>query len=86
MISNFNQVKLIISDEMMLYMSGSELYNQLTKKIFEKRREKIPFIICSAFDQSSHIEKMNDLGVQYYKKPMAKGNIEFLYEKYLKDL
>ena len=81
-INNFNSIKLIISDEMMNYMNGSELYSNLETKIFEKRREKIPFVICSAFSNISHFEKMHELGVDFYKKPLSKGNVEFLFNKY----
>lgn len=82
--NNFNSIKLIISDEMMNYMNGSELYNNINKKIFEKRTDKIPFVICSAFSNNEHFEKMKILGVEFYKKPLSKGNAEFLLEKYLK--
>ena len=81
---NLDTVKLIISDEMMTYMNGSELFSFINSKLLEKStREKIPFIIVSAFNNSSHFEKMQSLGVDFYNKPLSKGNVEYFYNKYL---
>lgn len=81
---NSDSIKLILSDEMMTYLNGSELHELITNKIMVKsNRVPIPFIISSAFNNSSHFEKIAKLGVGLINKPLNKGNIEFIYENYL---
>lgn len=75
-----SSIKLIISDEMMNYMNGSEMFNLISKKIFSNK--KIPFVICSAFSNDGHFQKMKDLNIETFKKPLNKGNVEYLLEKY----
>ena len=68
---------------MMTYMNGTELYSLVNTKLFEKNSKSVPFIIVSAFNNQSHFEKINSLGLDCYSKPINKGNVEYFYEKYL---
>ena len=80
---NLDSIKLVVSDEMMTYMNGTELYSLVNTKLFEKNSKSVPFIIVSAFNNQSHFEKINSLGLDCYSKPINKGNVEYFYEKYL---
>jgi signal transduction histidine kinase len=72
---------LIICDEMMEYLNGSETYMILAKNYFEKINIKIPFVICSAFEDEGHFEKMKRANISHsFKKPLSKGNVEYIME------
>jgi CheY-like chemotaxis protein len=72
---------LIICDEMMEYLNGSEAYMILAKNYFEKINIKIPFVICSAFEDEGHFEKMKRANISHsFKKPLSKGNVEYIME------
>ena len=76
-----NSIKLIISDEMMNYMNGTELHSILGKKLCANK--SIPFIICSAFSNEGHFDKLIGMKIESLKKPLSKGNVEYLFSKYL---
>jgi signal transduction histidine kinase len=72
---------LIICDEMMEYLNGSETYAILVKNFFEKVNLNIPFVICSAFEDEGHFEKMKKANITHsFKKPLSRGNVEYILE------
>ena len=75
-------IKLIISDEMMNYMNGTELFN-LSKKLIFTNKKIPPFVICSAFCNEAHFDKLRDNNIESISKPLSKNNVSQLFEKYL---
>ena len=78
-VSNKNKIKLIISDEQMNFMNGSELYKCIKNVI----KTNIPFEIISAYLDGDFTEKMKKLGIEFNEKPMNKIMVEKLFSKYL---
>jgi CheY-like chemotaxis protein len=86
-IRNKNEIKLILSDEMMEFLNGSEACTILEKITNGKKIQKIPFVICSAFTDSNHIEKMKKINInESFAKPLHKGNVIYIFEKYFNDI
>jgi signal transduction histidine kinase/CheY-like chemotaxis protein len=73
--------KIIFCDEMMNYMNGSEAFTILSKLFEEKKINKIPFVICSAFSQEAHFEKMKAAKIEHvYQKPLSFGNVGYILD------
>lgn len=79
-VSSNNKIKLIVSDQSMNFMNGSELFSMISSKF---KNCCIPFLIASAFMHNEHYDYMNHLKVEYLEKPLNKGLIEMLVTKYL---
>ncbi len=78
-------IKLIISDENMLYLNGSESFIILNKLFENNHFQKIPLIILTALsniDELNFIKKKSQCDA-IYKKPMDKSLIESIFHKYL---
>jgi signal transduction histidine kinase/CheY-like chemotaxis protein len=76
--------KIIFCDEMMNYMNGSEAFTILCKLFEEKKICKIPFVICSAFSQEAHFEKMKAAKIEHvYQKPLSFGNVEYILDNFI---
>jgi response regulator RpfG family c-di-GMP phosphodiesterase len=82
---NINKIKFIISDEMMEYMNGSEAAVIINKITTDRKMNRIPFVICSAFSDSSHMDRMRRCNIEdVIVKNLQKSVVENLVDKYLK--
>ena len=86
-----NKIKLVLCDEMMDYMNGSESLN-LLEKLYDKVGEKrIPFLFISAFTNNSYYDNVNKKNweIQFLEKPLntkgAKAIVEKYFSKYHKN-
>ena len=76
--------KVILCDEMMKYINGSEAYAMIVK-YFEVVLKSILFISISAFSDGAHKKKLGQMGVEHiYEKPITKGNIEYIFNNIVK--
>lgn len=76
-------IKLIICDESMDFMKGTELFGILRSK-FKDYCSK--FIIVSAFLDNEFKILVNSLGIENYSKPIPKGIANLLCEKYISSI
>ena len=82
---NYQNNVLILCDEMMNYINGSEAY-RLIMKYLEDILKRVLFISISAFSDESHKKRLDSLGIKYiYEKPITRGNIEYIFNKIVKD-
>jgi len=83
-------IKLIISDEQMIYLNGSDCFNILKNMILEKKINNIPFIFCTSNNQkysqfvegNSSYSYSNNVDHAYLNKPPSKLQIKTLFECY----
>ena len=81
---NINTNKVILCDEMMKYINGSEAYAMIVK-YFDVLLKSILFISISAFSDGAHKKKLGQMGVEHiYEKPITKGNIEYIFNNIVK--
>lgn len=82
---NYQSNVLILCDEMMNYINGSEAY-RLIMKYLEDILKRVLFISISAFSDESHKKRLDSLGIKYiYEKPITRGNIEYIFNKIVKE-
>lgn len=68
-----NHVDLIFSD--------IQLGDGLSFEIFEKTKNKIPVIFCTAYDEYA-LEAFNSFGIYYFLKPFTKETVKTALSKY----
>lgn len=79
-----NSIKMIFCDQMMNYMNGSEAFTIVSKIFKEKNIREIPFVICSAFNDEGHYNKMKALGIELiFEKPLSYGNMEYILDSHV---
>lgn len=64
-----------------LIFSDIQLGDGLSFEIFEKTKNQIPIVFCTAFNQYA-IEAFNTIGIDYILKPITKSNVEKALTKY----
>jgi len=83
-----NIIKLIISDEQMIYLNRSDCFKILKDMVLEKKINKIPFVFCSSNTENStqfikgNLPNINSNGLDYayLSKPPSKTQIKSLFE------
>ena len=73
-------IKLIVSDQDMNFLKGSELYSLLKDKF---KSYLSYFVIVSALLDNEFSSLIQSIGVDHYSKPLSKGMIDSIYNKYL---
>lgn len=76
-------IKLIICDESMDFMKGTELFGILRNKFKDYCSR---FIIVSAFLDNEFKNLVNSLGIENYSKPIPKGIANLLCEKFISSI
>jgi len=85
-----NIIKIIISDEQMIYLNGSDCFRILNDMVLGKKINKIPFVFCSSNpDNSNQLNTIkspdiNSKGLDYFylSKPPSKEQIKSTLDLY----
>jgi hypothetical protein len=72
---------------MMEFINGSDASNIINNITCSKSIKKIPFVICSAFGDASHMDKMKRANVdEVVVKTLQKSVVQNLIDKYINDI
>jgi len=85
-----NIIKLIISDEQMIYLNGSDCFRILKDLSIEKKINKIPFVFCSSntecisqFNNRDNLDmNPNVIDYAFLNKPPSKSQIRSIFQKF----
>ncbi len=85
-----NMIKLIICDEQMIYLNGTDCFKIINNLIVEKKISKIPFVFCSSnienstFLKKDHFPEIKNKAIEYdyLIKPPSKMHIKTIFESF----
>lgn len=80
-----SHIKMIIRDENMNYLNGSDSYKILDRLASLKKLSKIPMIILTAFEDSDILFRLKESGCidEIMRKPMNKSSLKKIIRRYL---
>lgn len=83
--SKNSQIKLIICDENMAYLNGSDSFRLLNTLADRKKLSKVPMVILTALEESDFLNQMLNSGIisELSRKPANKQLIKKIIKKYI---
>jgi len=82
---NYSQIKMIVSDENMAFLNGSDAFHLMNKLVNANKLKKVPWIILTALENDNELKAIQKYSNcdKIIKKPANKAMIEGVFKEFL---